>query len=209
MAPSLTPAVCVEALASPTAVIISYHPPIFKPLTSFTLANPLQSSLLKCAAHGISIYSPHTALDSIWGGVNDWLAEGVLGGHGTSHEGQVHPLAEQTPGQTDGGEGRLVTLQEPIDMKELEKRVSNHLRIPQSVLFLASDPIRAFFVDGSYCSPCVGCSSGRIRLSSDARHSHGGCMRRFGWFAAARASSRRLSHWRDVPRTYLLTQRIC
>ena len=165
--PSLTPAVCVEALASPTAVIIAYHPPIFKPLTSFTLANPLQASLLKCAARGISIYSPHTALDSIWGGVNDWLAEGVLGGHGTSHEGQVRVLAEQTPGQTDGGEGRLVTLQEPIDMKELEKRVSNHLRIPQSVFFPShlTPPDGALFVDGSYCSPCVG-SPGGVRRSS-------------------------------------------
>jgi putative NIF3 family GTP cyclohydrolase 1 type 2 len=73
-------------------------------------------------------------LDSIWGGVNDWLAQGVLGGHQTSHEGQIHVLTETAPGpngQTEG-EGRLVTLKEPIDMKELEKRVSNHLRIPQS-----------------------------------------------------------------------------
>jgi putative NIF3 family GTP cyclohydrolase 1 type 2 len=79
-------------------------------------------------------------LDSIWGGVNDWLAQGVLGGHATaSDEGQIRVLAEQTlgpNGQTEGGEGRLVTLKEPIDMKELEKRVSNHLRVPQSQLSL-------------------------------------------------------------------------
>jgi putative NIF3 family GTP cyclohydrolase 1 type 2 len=85
-------------------------------------------------------------LDSIWGGVNDWLAQGVLGGHGiTNPEGQIRVLGEHTPGpngQTEGGEGRLVTLNEPIDMKELEKRVSNHLRVPQSqfsLVRLASD----------------------------------------------------------------------
>ncbi|KAH9082267.1 GTP cyclohydrolase 1 type 2/Nif3 [Lactarius deliciosus] len=34
------------------------------PLSSLTLSNPLQASLLRCAAAGISVYSPHTALDS-------------------------------------------------------------------------------------------------------------------------------------------------
>lgn len=35
---SLTTAVCEEALASPTSVIVAYHPPIFKPLSSLTLS---------------------------------------------------------------------------------------------------------------------------------------------------------------------------
>lgn len=60
-------------------MIISYHPPIFNGLKSLTLANPLQASLLQCASAGISVYSPHTALDSVRGGINDWLAHGVLG----------------------------------------------------------------------------------------------------------------------------------
>jgi len=60
-------------------MIVAYHPPIFKPLKSLTLSNPLQKSLLQCASAGISVYSPHTALDCVHGGINDWLGYGVLG----------------------------------------------------------------------------------------------------------------------------------
>jgi NIF3 (NGG1p interacting factor 3) len=35
---SLTTAVCEEALSTPTAAIITYHPTLFKPLTSLTLS---------------------------------------------------------------------------------------------------------------------------------------------------------------------------
>ncbi|KAI5982854.1 GTP cyclohydrolase 1 type 2/Nif3 [Pisolithus marmoratus] len=74
----LTPSVLEEALHPSTALVISYHPPIFKPLSSFTLANPLQASLLRLAAVGVSVYSPHTALDAVKGGINDFLASGLL-----------------------------------------------------------------------------------------------------------------------------------
>lgn len=37
-----------------------------------TLANPIQASLLRLAASGISVFSPHTSLDAVSGGINDW-----------------------------------------------------------------------------------------------------------------------------------------
>ena len=76
---SLTTAVADEAIASDTVCIVSYHPPLFKPLSSITLENPLQTSLLRCAANGISIYTPHTALDRVKDGINTWLARGFYG----------------------------------------------------------------------------------------------------------------------------------
>jgi len=76
----LSPGVVQEALkSSNTGMIVAYHPPIFKPLKSLTLSNPLQKYLLQCASAGISVYSPHTALDCVHGGINDWLGYGVLG----------------------------------------------------------------------------------------------------------------------------------
>ncbi|KAF8323825.1 NGG1p interacting factor 3 [Clavulina sp. PMI_390] len=76
----LTPPVLKEALESQSiGMIVAYHPPIFRGLKSITLSNPLQASLLQCAAAGISVFSPHTALDCVKGGINDWLALGVLG----------------------------------------------------------------------------------------------------------------------------------
>jgi putative NIF3 family GTP cyclohydrolase 1 type 2 len=44
-----------------------------------TLANSQQQTLLKLASHGISVYSPHTAVDSAPGGLGDWLADIVTG----------------------------------------------------------------------------------------------------------------------------------
>ena len=38
-----------------------------------------QASLLRLAREGISVYSLHTAVDAVVGGVNDRLADGISG----------------------------------------------------------------------------------------------------------------------------------
>lgn len=106
-------------------MIIAYHPPIFKPLSSLTLSNPLQASLLRCAAGGVSVYSPHTALDSVYGGVNDWLASG-LGSGRIDLIGDEHPCGR-------GGLGRLLRLSEKTTMSSLQERVKKHLGLPQGL----------------------------------------------------------------------------
>ncbi|KAI9658116.1 MAG: hypothetical protein M1829_006842 [Trizodia sp. TS-e1964] len=73
----ITKAVAQEAVDKDASIIISYHPFIFKGLKSITLANTQQQSLLQLVQEGISVYSPHTALDSVRGGLNDWLADVV------------------------------------------------------------------------------------------------------------------------------------
>ncbi|ELU44104.1 NIF3 domain-containing protein [Rhizoctonia solani AG-1 IA] len=113
----LTPAVVEEALNNDTGVIVAYHPPIFSGLKSLTLTNPLQRSLLRCAAEGISIFSPHTALDSVRGGVScidatlRRRAENLL----------VSLIGEEKEG--GAGAGRLITLSEPVSLETLCKRV--------------------------------------------------------------------------------------
>ncbi|KAF9447840.1 NGG1p interacting factor 3 [Macrolepiota fuliginosa MF-IS2] len=124
----LTQSVLSESLEKEASVIVAYHPTIFKGLQSFTLANPLQASLLKCAAEGISVYSPHSALDSVWGGINDWLAGGLVR---SKEDGEVRSLVGEklhpTNGLSEGGDGRLVTLHEPIGFEKLVERLSFHL----------------------------------------------------------------------------------
>lgn len=111
---------------------MAYHPPIFKGLQSLTLANPLQKSLLQCAAGGISVYSPHTALDSVWGGVNDWLAEGVLG---ERINGEIKYLVSEKlapDGSCEGAEGRIVIFSSPVGLSELQSRIKKHLNVARS-----------------------------------------------------------------------------
>ncbi|TFK42202.1 NIF3-like protein-like protein [Crucibulum laeve] len=126
----LTTSVFAESLAKDTSVIVAYHPTIFKGIQSLTLANPLQASLLRCAAEGISVYCPHTALDSVWGGINDWLAEGLMSGK----DGEIRALVGEklsATGESEGAEGRLVVLNQPIAMDELVRRVKSHLELSQ------------------------------------------------------------------------------
>jgi putative NIF3 family GTP cyclohydrolase 1 type 2 len=114
---------------------VSYHPPIFKPLSAFTLANPLQKSLLLCAAAGVSVYSPHTALDTVQGGINDWLASGLVNAH---VKGEVEPLNPiiGPNGELEGGTGRLVKLENGVKMETLVDLIKKHIDLPRGLCAL-------------------------------------------------------------------------
>ncbi|KAH9837286.1 NGG1p interacting factor 3 [Rhodofomes roseus] len=122
----LTPAVVTEALDTPTAFIVSYHPTIFHPLKSLTLSNPLQASILRCATAGISVYSPHTSLDSFVGGINDWLCLG-LNDQAVPKSEHISYIGEDKEGL--GGLGRIITFPHPVSMNELQRRVKAHLKL--------------------------------------------------------------------------------
>ncbi|KIK97720.1 hypothetical protein PAXRUDRAFT_824640 [Paxillus rubicundulus Ve08.2h10] len=125
----LTPSVLEEALEPSTALVVSYHPTIFKPLSSLTLSNPLQASLLKLAAAGVSVYSPHTALDSVHGGINDWLAmcAGAPDGPTSEHSLKVAFLGEAKG--DEGGLGRVLFLRDPVSIEELVGRIKKNMHL--------------------------------------------------------------------------------
>ncbi|KAL4955674.1 NGG1p interacting factor 3 [Aspergillus filifer] len=75
----LTRAVADEAIKRKDSVVVAYHPIIFRGLKSLTFNDPQQQSLLRLAAGGISVYSPHTAVDATPGGMGDWLCDVVTG----------------------------------------------------------------------------------------------------------------------------------
>jgi dinuclear metal center YbgI/SA1388 family protein len=92
----LTPAVLEEAIAAGAGLIVAYHPPIFRPFATLTDADPKQRIVLRAMRSGCSIYSPHTALDAIPGGVNDWLAAGLGDGDVRALDYHAHlPTTEQ------------------------------------------------------------------------------------------------------------------
>ncbi|MEM1355345.1 MAG: Nif3-like dinuclear metal center hexameric protein [Planctomycetota bacterium] len=73
----LTPAVLDEAIASRCQLIVAYHPPIFHPLKRLADRDWKEKMLAKAVRKGIAVYSPHTALDAVREGMNDWLCEGL------------------------------------------------------------------------------------------------------------------------------------
>jgi len=94
----LTKAVADEAIAINSSIIIAYHPIIFRGLKSITLANTQQQTLLRLASHGISVYSPHTAVDAAPGGLGDWLADIVTGTKTNQDEGDSGDQSSQQSG---------------------------------------------------------------------------------------------------------------
>ncbi|CAG8698592.1 16951_t:CDS:2, partial [Racocetra persica] len=122
----LTSSVLEEALADPkVGVIVAYHPPIFRSFKRLNLSDVKQAIILKCVAKGIGVFSPHTAVDSCVGGVNDWLSKAL--GTGTS---KPITLAENPPpGHETAGSGRLFTLAQPAPLSTIIERVKRHLNL--------------------------------------------------------------------------------
>ncbi|KAK4053634.1 hypothetical protein OIO90_003873 [Microbotryomycetes sp. JL221] len=134
----LTTQVCDAALADPqTVCVLTYHPPIFSGLKSVTLKNPLQKSLLKLSASGVSVFCNHTAADNALGGVNDFMGNGLiqvaqkLSGKGQQSQGsKCEPIkVEQNPpeGHDGSGTGRLVTLGSPMSKEQVADAVKDIL----------------------------------------------------------------------------------
>ena len=74
----VTEAVVEEAIALGCNLIVSHHPIIFKPLKRITGSNYVERCVLMALSNGIAIYSAHTNLDNVPGGVNYRIAE-ILG----------------------------------------------------------------------------------------------------------------------------------
>ncbi|MGD9689023.1 MAG: Nif3-like dinuclear metal center hexameric protein [Phycisphaerales bacterium] len=69
-----------EAAAARCSAIISYHPPIFEPLRRINDTTRAGRVVLRAAAQGCAILSPHTALDAARDGLTDWLAGAIASG---------------------------------------------------------------------------------------------------------------------------------
>lgn len=119
----LTQSVADEAIAKQSNMIIAYHPFIFRGLKSITEKDPQQRSLLKLIQNNISVYSPHTAVDSAKGGVNDFLADGI-----TANLKEKSRSVIQPDSQEEGcGMGRLLELEELVPLPDLVKNAKSSL----------------------------------------------------------------------------------
>jgi len=97
----LTPEVVQEALDAACRVIVSYHPPIFQPLRRLNADSVRGRLLVRAIEAGMAVYSPHTALDAVVGGMADWLADGLhADGAGSGDRRALIPAPMRDPRQT-------------------------------------------------------------------------------------------------------------
>ena len=127
----LTEPVLEEALSRKADFLLVYHPPIFTPLTRLAQGDATSRILLRSARMGLPIYSPHTALDAVEGGVNDWLASGL-------GSGKISRLSTGDAEATENS-GRRIILDDPIPLAELAQRVKQHLNLESLRLAPATD----------------------------------------------------------------------
>ena len=114
----LTEAVADEAVSAKVDLIVAYHPILFRPARRLDTTNAYDRTIMKLIQKNVAVYSPHTALDAVDGGVNDWLAEGV----GAGEISVLQPLENSGAGQ-----GRLVELAKPVKLKTLAQRIKKYL----------------------------------------------------------------------------------
>lgn len=94
-----------------------------------TLSNPLQASLLRLSAKGISVFSPHTSLDATPNGINTFLIQPFVPLSVDKTSEVLSPPGEKVPGFEGAGMGRRVDLSSPISVSEIVKMVKQHLNL--------------------------------------------------------------------------------
>lgn len=118
----LTEQVLVEAQGLGAGLVISYHPPIFHALKRLTQRSAKERIVVQALECGIAVYSPHTALDCMEGGVNDWLLAGL-------GQGKVQALALHT--HTSSPDKLLL-------VHDVEEGESNSLGLPEAATVKSS-----------------------------------------------------------------------
>lgn len=117
----LTESVVKEAIDKKVNLIICYHPILFNPIQSLCISFPADRNILSLIQKKIALYSPHTAIDHVIGGVNDWLIDGCGIGEITL----INPSKDQL-----SGAGRLITLNRAVSINTLCNRIKSHLNAP-------------------------------------------------------------------------------
>ncbi|ROT84821.1 putative GTP cyclohydrolase 1 type 2 NIF3L1 [Penaeus vannamei] len=126
----LTEAVMDEAEELGVNFILSYHPPLFRPIKRITYNAWKERIAARCLEKGIAVYSPHTSYDALKGGVNDWLIEAF-------GEGLVSPIQASTTFPSFSHKVTVAAADEP-EALELRDKFASHLDKSQNVTSCSS-----------------------------------------------------------------------
>lgn len=116
----VSPEVVEQAVEHKVQMLVTHHPVIFDPIKKMTDRSWQHKLLLDCAENKIAVYSAHTSLDSVLGGVNDVLAEKI----GLLHTEVLVPAAGG-----EAGLGRVGCLHEPMTLQEFSEKIKTVLKL--------------------------------------------------------------------------------
>jgi dinuclear metal center YbgI/SA1388 family protein len=118
----LTDAVVSEAIQKQCNLVLSYHPVLFRATHSLSLSHQLP--IIRCIESGINVFSPHTALDTAQGGMNDYLCDFFGEFEGTRAGIKTDPV-------TGASSGRVSTLKTPLSLESVIGTLKSALNLQQ------------------------------------------------------------------------------
>lgn len=114
-----------EAKRKKCNFIFTHHPLLFKRPNSITTGTLLGEKIINLIKNDIDLYSSHTNLDSVKGGLNDILVE-ILG---FSNADVIEPSTIEGFNDGNSGIGRIVVLDKKIRLSELCELVKEKLEL--------------------------------------------------------------------------------
>ena len=170
----LTQAVMDEAIEWSADAMVAYHPPLFGAVKRLRKSADRELVVIRAVHHGIAIYSPHTALDTAVGGVNDWLSEAF-------EISQARAVEPRTP-VLDGGDehsqlglGRQLELARPLSLEECIERIKRHLgrdqvQVAAAAKHVAGEPIRRICLCAGAGGSVLEKANGDLLWTGEMRH---------------------------------------
>ncbi|WP_127836405.1 Nif3-like dinuclear metal center hexameric protein [Clostridium prolinivorans] len=113
-----------EAINLGANLIITHHPLLFIKPQSITTETLQGKKIIKLIKNDINLYSSHTNLDKVRGGLNDIISE-ILG----YNEWEIIEIDKSQENKDLYGIGRIITLNNTITLKELCNNIKNFLQI--------------------------------------------------------------------------------
>jgi len=165
-----TSTVLDEAKREGAGLVIAYHPPIFAPLKRIRRSQPKERLVLETVSANLALYSPHTALDAVPGGVNDWLADGL----GAGRRRTIEPASPGEAG-AGAGQGRIVELETPTLLDDLLERIKRYLGLESLRVAVAGSHRRGERISSIALCPGAGGSvitgvEADLYLTGEMRH---------------------------------------
>ncbi len=111
-----------EAVEKKCNLIVSHHPLIFRPLRRIVPENGVGKALIAAIKNDITIYSIHTNLDNVLGGVNARIADKI----GL----QNRKILSPRPGDITVGSGMIGELKLPVSETQILKQLKESFGVP-------------------------------------------------------------------------------
>lgn len=131
-----------EAKREGVDLIITHHPLIFRKPNSITTDTIQGKKIIELIKNDISLYSSHTNLDSVEGGLNSTIVS-ILGFKNSQ-------ILQQNNKEASAGLGRVVKLDEKVTLDELIDKIKTSLNIANLRVVKGNDSIsKVAIINGS------------------------------------------------------------